>query len=163
MKQAILLVLLITIFSASHAQKKIFLRVYNTEGKKISKGYYVNSSDSMLTLYSKSGMREVPATSLGYVKTRRSVLHTIIAGTMVAVVPLGIMMVSSDEKTDITPRVKRNGKKVITPEDAHVYSPSTPNNITTVALAKRTTYKLDGSLNTWKQNKKMFEMLPRVQ
>ena len=66
-------------------QKKIFVRVYNFEGKKFSKGKVLSVSDTLLTLKKMNKIENISYEDIGSVKTKRSGGHDILIGTSVGV------------------------------------------------------------------------------
>jgi hypothetical protein len=73
-------------FSMSvYAQKEakshnIFVRVYNLEGKKMSKGSIIFINDSLLGLKSSSGKTAISMKDIGFIKTKRSAGNNVLIG-----------------------------------------------------------------------------------
>lgn len=80
--------------------KKVYLRVYNLEGKKISKGHIVFLNDSILGL-NKSGKQElIKIGDIGKLKTKRSAGHNVLVGSFVGAGLLALIGgATSEEKT----------------------------------------------------------------
>lgn len=69
----------------------VFVRVYNLQGKKIGKGKILSISDMSLQLNKKVASVEIPANSIGSIKTRRSAGHNVIAGTVIGASTMAIL------------------------------------------------------------------------
>jgi hypothetical protein len=81
-------------------QKKGFLRVYNLEGKKISKGKIAFINDSILGLTKAGELVEIKVTEIGRIKTKRSGGHNLLVGSLVGGGLLAIIVgASSKEET----------------------------------------------------------------
>ena len=59
------------------AQKKTFLRVFDSTGKKIAKGYFAGTTDSTLLLIRDNQVVTVPMNQINTIRTKRSAGHTI--------------------------------------------------------------------------------------
>ena len=69
----IITVFLLMIFIQTNAQHKIFIRIYNTNNQKITKGYLQKTTDSTLTLSSKGNeIREVSIKEIKKIRLKRS-------------------------------------------------------------------------------------------
>jgi len=77
-----LLLILVLLCTAAHAQKRTFLRFYSMTGNKFNKGYFYGTTDSSILIYKNSDVKEIAATSIGYIKTRRSWGHNILLGAL---------------------------------------------------------------------------------
>jgi hypothetical protein len=81
MKRLFLLLLLFP-FAFAHAQGSVFLRVYNANGKKISKGYLVSLSDTSITLIRKATIiKESPVSHISVIKSKRTTGHRVMVIT----------------------------------------------------------------------------------
>ena len=72
----------------AYAQKEakthnVFLRVYNLEGKKISKGSVIFINDTLLALKDSSDKTAISMKDIGYIKTKRSAGHNILIGSAI--------------------------------------------------------------------------------
>ena len=82
----ILAMAIVLIFSISaYAQKEakthnVFLRVYNLEGKKISKGPVVFINDTLLGLKNGSDKTAIRMKDIGFIKTKRSAGNNVLIG-----------------------------------------------------------------------------------
>ncbi|MEL0457528.1 hypothetical protein WJN01_14910 [Flavobacteriaceae bacterium SZ-1-7] len=63
--------------------KSVFIRVYNLEGKKISKGKIVSLNDSILRLTLAGVKKSVNFKDIGYIKTKRSGGHNVGMGILI--------------------------------------------------------------------------------
>lgn len=95
MKQAILSILVFFFIALAVAQKKTFLRIYNQEGKKIAKGFFAGTADSMLMLASGKNFKHIMFSEIGTIKTKRTVGHTIAAVAGTAAVLVAIISVAN--------------------------------------------------------------------
>jgi uncharacterized membrane protein (DUF485 family) len=104
MKRAIAcLLLLFFLLPLLHAQQKVFLRIYNTDGKKISKGYLSATTDSSIILLNGNSREEVSVARIGDIKShhlsnrilKRSV-EVVILTVIIAVVIIYLIMVITD-------------------------------------------------------------------
>jgi len=85
MKQLLCICILSLIVFSADAQKRTFIRVFDQNGKKISKGFIHDLSDSTLTVLDNNN-REViiPAGMVGTLKLRRSFGHTVLVSAVIA-------------------------------------------------------------------------------
>ncbi len=71
-------------FSQDEPQTKdIFLRIYNSEGKKIAKGKLVGITDTSITLECKKSNETIDLSEIGSIKTKRSYGHHVGMGTAI--------------------------------------------------------------------------------
>lgn len=70
---------------------KIFVRVYNLEGKKISKGKIFKITDTSLVLKKGKKLVTISSSEISYIKTKKSKGHAVLRGAM----PGGVLLVSS--------------------------------------------------------------------
>ena len=88
---------IVLIFSIrAYAQKEakthnVFLRVYNLEGKKISKGSIVFMNDSLLGLKNSSDKVKISMKDIGFIKTKRSAGNNVLIGAASGAT-LGVIM-----------------------------------------------------------------------
>jgi hypothetical protein len=75
------------------AQKRTFLRLYDTSGNKFSKGYLFATTDSSLTLYQGDTKLQIPAVQIGYIKTRRSMAHRVLIVSLAIVSVAGAVVI----------------------------------------------------------------------
>jgi len=72
--------------STVSAQKKMFVRVFDLSGKKVSRGHIVNITDSSLHLnVKKKGIVDLMATDIGKIKTKRSAGRNIGIGALAGI------------------------------------------------------------------------------
>ena len=92
-----ILAILIGLYTATSCQeqvKKHFVRVYNTEGKKIAKGFIANQTESTLTILHNEKTTEIPMSDVSKIKNGRSAGHYILIGSVAVIVPLGIAAIA---------------------------------------------------------------------
>lgn len=80
--------------------KKVFLRVYNLEGKKMSKGNIVFINDSIIGLNKSGNQEKISYKDISSVKTKRSAGHNVLVGSLVGSALFAIIGgASSEEET----------------------------------------------------------------
>lgn len=134
---------------ALSAQGLVFVRLFDTTGKKIDKGYLFATSDSSITLYKGNNKQDVLVTQLGFIKTKHSLAHRIgrvalrTAG-VIAVIPAFVyifLLEFQDSDGFITyPKNKHPNPDAETPKKK---------------LHKK--YIINGSLKEWKAQKILLE------
>ncbi|HKB45268.1 MAG TPA: hypothetical protein VKC90_12795 [Chitinophagaceae bacterium] len=95
-KTFVCLFLLFFLFQFLNAQKISFLRVYNSGGKKISKGHLFDTTDTsvMLSKGTKGIMyAEIPITKIDFIKTNRTVTRRII-NTTLSIIGVAVVIVA---------------------------------------------------------------------
>jgi hypothetical protein len=98
MRKLIALMVLLTInISILHAQKKVFVRVYDMSGKKTAKGFLAGTTDSSILISRDTLPVSIPVTQIGYIKTKRSAGHTILISSLTGAVVCGIIGAASGE------------------------------------------------------------------
>ncbi len=61
----------------------VFVRVYDLQGKKIGKGKILSISETSLQLNRKGESMEIPVSSIGSIKTKRSAGHNVLVGAVI--------------------------------------------------------------------------------
>jgi hypothetical protein len=161
----------ILIYSVSHAQKSTFLRLYNLSGHKFQKGHFAGTTDSSLYVYRDSSRIEIPISTIGYIKTKRSLGHNILFSAIPGAIAFAIFGYATGEPNETTDNNITLGGVVhdmVTPTPAEglqggliigsVLGTAAGSLIT--VLSKRTTFRIDGSLDTWKSQKELIDLLP---
>ena len=169
-----LLVALVLILFVSQAQQKTFLRFYNLTGHKFQKGHFAGTTDSSVYVYKDSSKIEIPISTIGYIKTKRSLGHNILAAAIPGAVGFAILGLVTGEPNQTTDNNITWGSVLhdaFTPTPAEgfeggliigsVLGTATGSLIT--ALSKRTTFKINGNLNNWQSQKKIMDLLPSGQ
>ena len=128
--------------------KKLFVRVYDLEGKKIGKGHIVSLADSILQL--KRGAKSVQfnVKDIGIIKTKRSAGHNILIGTAIGATTFAILgAASADPDAWIFAYTAAEGAAagalVGSLGGAAIGGAS-------VAFKKSLTYPIDGNMDKWK-------------
>lgn len=80
----------------------IFIRVFDLEGKRISKGRIAIMSDSLLYLKKERGIITIPTSEIGKIKTKRSAGHNIFIGAVGGALIGGILAVTTNNEDDDT-------------------------------------------------------------
>lgn len=103
MRKIILLLILLVSFNISAQQerktKKLFVRVFDLNGKKIGKGYFYSANDSVLILNKNKIREELYLKEIGKIKTKRSGGHNILIGAGSGIV-VGVIVGSANQPTE---------------------------------------------------------------
>jgi hypothetical protein len=75
--------------------KKLFVRVYNLEGKKIGKGHIHFLNDTLLELKKNRKLIQFNVNSIGTIKTKRSAGHNILVGAAIGATTFAILGAAS--------------------------------------------------------------------
>ena len=99
---AIALILSINISAQKEKQKiNMFVRVYDLQGNKISKGNILRITDTTLQLNAETGPVEIEVSDIGLIKTKRSAGNNILIGSVIGASPIIILAaVSSEPNSD---------------------------------------------------------------
>ena len=170
-KQAATIFFLFCFCILSHAQKRVFLRLYSPAGNKFQKGYFAGTTDSSLFLYRDSSKTEIPVSDIGFIKTRRSLGHHLLVGALVVAVPSGIIGLASGEPRQTTSGNISLGSIL---HDAFTLTPGEGLEVSLVvggtagaaggaivtASNKKYTYRVYGDRSNWKQQRIAIDQLP---
>ena len=95
MKNLILLITLILSMNVCAQNRlentNIFLRVYNLEGKKLNKGKIISISETALQLSRNGESTEIPVSSIGAIKTKRSGGNNVLIGAASGATAMAIL------------------------------------------------------------------------
>jgi len=93
---AIALILSINISAQKGTEKtNVFVRVYDLQGKKISKGNILSISDSLLQLKGKREPMKIATRSIGLIKTKHSGGNNVLKGAVIGATGLAILMAAT--------------------------------------------------------------------
>ena len=99
MKKLFLLSVILTLsVTLLHAQKKIFIRVYDLSGYKSAKGFLAGTTDTSVLILKDSVPLSIHVSNISHIKTKRSIGHTILLSSIVGGVTFGIIGAASGEK-----------------------------------------------------------------
>jgi len=164
MKKLCTLFFTLLLIDAAHAQQT-FMRIYNTNGHKFQKGYFIRATDSSVFIYRKEGIVEVPATRIGYIKTKRSVVHSVLVVALAGAVPISVLGTAPGKP------LPHNDNLYTATKDTLLFTPAsavTTGSITNIpagglpaANTRRTTFTINGNIDTWRLQKKKIELLAR--
>jgi hypothetical protein len=102
MKHLCLFIAMFLLGFSGYSQKPVFLRVFDVNGSKIGKGTLIDLTDTSLVISGSNGL-EIPYTRIGFIKTRRSIGHTIIkSGSIVAGFTAILLTVSGSAGAGVT-------------------------------------------------------------
>lgn len=98
--KTLMLLIVLTLFTNAYAQnrdisKGMFVRVYNLEGKKTSKGTLISVSDTLLILKHNSKYNNLNPMVIGYIKTKRSGGHNVLKGSIIGGTSMAIIGAAS--------------------------------------------------------------------
>lgn len=97
---------MVLIFSTStYAQNEvkkynIYLRVYNLEGKQISKGSLTFINDSLLELKGSSKQEKISLREIGFIKTKRAAGNNVLIGAATGAALGAVLIASSSDPND---------------------------------------------------------------
>ena len=158
-KLYVVILILVCMHATAFAQERTFMRIYDLAGNKFLKGYFAGITDSSLFIYKNNRTIEITAANIGYIKTKRSVIHSVLTGTLVGIVPISVLGVSSAK-----PYRYHNDIQDTTVEDTFRYTPAqalAAKNITNIptgtspaAFTRRSTFVIHGNRNNWRILKK---------
>lgn len=82
----------VEVFSQNETKnKKLFVRVFNFEGKKIGKGYVAKVADSTLELSRSNEYLSISLKEISYIKTKRSTGSNALIGSIAGATTLGVL------------------------------------------------------------------------
>ncbi len=150
------------------AQKSVFIRVYNLAGYKIMKGKFAGTTDSAVLIYKDTGIVAISFTSIGYIKTKRSLGHNMAICAVVGAVPLAIAGAAEGEPAVNDGTLEGDLHDALNPTPAEggvsglfvggVLGAATGAAIT--AFTKHTIFTINGNLNNWYEQKKKLDLMP---
>lgn len=77
------------------AQNKLFVRVYDLEGKKINKGFILAVNDSLLRIEKNKNYIDIPVKTIGMIKTKRSAGNNVLIGSLAGATLMGAITAAS--------------------------------------------------------------------
>lgn len=146
----ILTVVLLIAFSCNvFAQKTMYVRIYNFEGKKINKGHVVMVTDTSLQLRGDKETVNIPVKSIGLIKTKRSAGNNVLVGSIIGVVTAAIIgVVTADPDAMIVSITAEEGAAIGAilglPAGAAIGG-------LTILSKKSKLYRINGNLTNWKE------------
>jgi len=149
MKRLLTFLFVIAICHQVYAQKTIFVRVYNLNGKKINTGRVLAITDSSLQIKGESkDTFNVSINSIGTIKTKRSTGHNVLMGSLLGAGAFAIAGVATADPNDEIVSWSAGegvlaGIVVGAPIGAAVGG-------ITAAFKKIKTFEINGSIEKWK-------------
>lgn len=149
------LLFLMTFSCTIYAQKSIFVRIYDLNGKKINKGVVFSVTDSSIQLMGKDIPIDIPISKIGSVKTKRSPGNNLLKGAAISAPILSLLFFVSGTPTkdmsnglgsflEYTPGQGAIGGALIgLPVGAAIGG-------LTISFKKSRTFLIDGDLMKWK-------------
>jgi hypothetical protein len=93
--------LLLILFNCSiYAQKPLFVRVYNLDGKKINKGEVFLVTDTSLQLIGKKSPVNIPINTIGSIKTKHSAGNNLLIGSIIGTTTFALIGATSASPED---------------------------------------------------------------
>ena len=97
MSLLVVLTFSINVNAQSATDNNIYVRVYDIEGKKISKGHVLFAIDTLLGLKKGNKIIKINVSDIGHIKTKRSEGHDVIKGSVIGASSMAILgAVSAD-------------------------------------------------------------------
>ena len=84
---------------AQRSNTKIFVRLYNSNGKKIYKGNLLSGSDSTIQLSGKNTATSLPISKIFFIKTKHAAGHAILKGTAIGT-GAGLLLLAASTSGD---------------------------------------------------------------
>jgi hypothetical protein len=157
-KLYVVILMLVCVHATAHAQERAFMRIYDLAGNKFQKGYFAGITDSSLFIYKKNRTIEITAANIGYIKTKRSVIRSVLTGTLVGMVPISVLGISSAK-----PYRYHNDMPDTAIENTSKYTPAQaldaksianiPAGTLPAAFTRRSTFVINGNRNNWRIQK----------
>lgn len=100
MKNVLLLFILLVFSYHLSAQRSMYVRIYDLNGKKTNKGHLVATTDSTLIIEKDKNQVTIPVANIGNIKTKHSIGNNFLIGSSVGatfLVIVGILSANPDE------------------------------------------------------------------
>jgi len=137
---------LLFLFQFSNAQKKTFLRVYTSGGKKISKGHFFDTSDTSIILKKGKKYIETHVTEIDLIKSKRTIAGRI-SFTAVKIVGFSVVIVVAIYSLSRGGNLnRRNANK-------------TKGNEISASLKPLKIYTINRNLDTWREQRILLNQL----
>lgn len=112
MKQYIFCLLLFLLsVQLVQAQNYVFIRVYNSENKKINKGHFWGTTDSSVYVYRGKNLMEIPVNQADHIRTKRSLTHRIVVTVAAVTVVVLFIWALASNKNGIHPLGNGSGRR----------------------------------------------------
>jgi hypothetical protein len=96
--------LLFFLVQSADAQKPVFFRVYNSNGKKLNKGILFQLSDTSVTLTRRNRFVETPVSQIDVIKSKRTTGHRVLKTALVVVGSAGFLVAAIYASNHTSPR-----------------------------------------------------------
>jgi hypothetical protein len=152
---AITLILSISVYAQNEFENtNVFVRVYDLQGKKISKGKILSISETSLQLNRKVASVKIPVSSIGSIKTKRSAGHNVLVGTAIGATSMAIVGAASAD----TDAVFLGGTKVDGAVGGAILGGTAGAVIggITILFKNSKSYEINGDKGKWKAFKEMI-------
>jgi len=150
----IFLLLLVLVCTVVYSQKRTFLRIYSITGSKFQKGYLAGTTDSSINIYKHGNTLEVPASGIGFIKTKRSSGHTILLTELAIAIPIALLGVAVGAANEVTIAGVglfgfAVGSLIAVPAGALI-----------AGSKESITFTIEGNLANWRLQRKKINLLP---
>ena len=142
---------------AAEPAKRIFIRLYNEQGKRIGDGHLLYGNDTMIMLSKHRSIRKYHVSWVWFIKTRHQRIRDIAIGTGVGVGLLAIAWAAADRKDGRAHEWQTSPDGFATRLASLLFPPAGAlTGTTTGVLVKRKTIWLYSDRENWKAARKLF-------
>ena len=137
-------------------KKKMFVRVYDFNGKKMTKGHFNYATDSILELRKSNRLIAISIRDISCIKTKRSEGHTMLVPTLIGATIGAVLVASSADPDPCLMYCYNAGEGALIGGLGGAIIGSAVGGIS-VALKKPKKYIIDGDIEKWKIFKENFK------
>ena len=157
MKNLVLAIALILSFNICAQNElvntKLFVRVYDVQGKKIAKGKIHSISETALLLKSKEGPIEIPLSAIGTIKTKRAAGNNVLTGAAIGATTVAIFGVATSNDGEFLSWSAEDGAMGGALAGGII---GTVIGGITIPFKNSKSYEIDGDKTRWKAFKEMI-------
>ena len=145
----LIFIFVVSLATVVHAQKAMFVRVYNLTGKKIYKGHVYTTTDSSLLLEVNNQFITVPVSNIGQIKTKHSAGNNMLISSVIGVTTFAIIgAASADPDAEIVGYTAGEGAAQGALLGAGVGAAIGG---ITILFKNSKTFSVNGDMNRWKK------------
>lgn len=149
MRKIFFLIFLLLVAQYIEAQKPAFFRIYNSHGKKISKGSLFQLSDTSVTLTRKNTFTEIPVSNIKVLKSKRTTAHRIVFTTLAVASVVALVAVAINANSEHRNRNFNSTSHKHNPDLSTMGKPPKP--------YKK--YVVNNDIETWKEQRRLLTFL----